>query len=86
MTCIDWDNKPAVWMDGLTGPDDIVEGSRVEAEGHMSSDLLVADKIKGRGNRVRVSSIAGNVNTGGGSFELVEGNIDVTTMDWHDYL
>lgn len=80
MTCIDWDNKPAVWMDGLTGPDDIVEGSRVEAEGHMNSDLLVADKIKGRGNRVRVSSVAGNVNTGAGSFELVEGNIDVTTM------
>lgn len=81
MTCIDWDNKPTVFMDGLTGPGDVVAGSRVEAEGHMVGGLLVADKIKGRGNRVRITSIAGNVDIGPGTFDLIEGNIEVTTMN-----
>ncbi len=80
MTCIDWDNKPARFMDGLVGPADVVQGSRVEAEGHIVGGLLVADKIKGRGNRVRVSSVAGNVNAGAGTFSLIEGNISVSTM------
>ncbi len=83
--CIDSSSKPAQWMDGLTAFADLVQGSRVEAEGHMVAgtprDYLRADKVKGRGNRVRVSSIATNVSSGAGTFQLVEGNIDVTTMD-----
>ena len=83
--CVDSDSKPAQWMDGLTSIDDLVQGSRVEAEGHMIAaapqDYLRADKVKGRGNRVRVSSLASNVNGGAGTFDLVEGNIQVSTMD-----
>ncbi len=82
MTCIDWDNKPAEFMDGLTVPADVVEGSRVEAEGHIAGGLLVADKIKGRGNRVRVTSIAGSVLSGPPcTFTLVDGKISVTIHD-----
>lgn len=82
--CIDSTSKPAQWLDGLTEFADLAQGSRVEAEGHMigtpPNHYLRADKVKGRGNRVRVSSIAGNVNTGAGSFTLVEGNITVSTV------
>jgi len=81
VTCIDWDLKPAVFMDGLLDSSEVTDGSRVEAEGHKNADgLLIADKIKGRGNRVRVTSIAGNVSVGAGTFELIEGNIQVSTM------
>ena len=63
--CIDSDSKPAQWMDGLSAFEDLVQGARVEAEGHMVSsspmNYLRADKIKGRGNRVRVSSVAETV-------------------------
>ena len=79
-TCINWDSVTASgWMDGLTGPDDMANGLRVEAEGHMVNGILIAEKIKGRGNRVRISSIAGNVTTSPDSFQLIEGNIDVVT-------
>ena len=87
--CIDSDSKPAQWMDGLTEFADLVRGSRVEAEGHMVSsspmDYLRADKVKGRGNRVRVSSIAENVLAGPPcTFTLIEGNISVTILDCVD--
>ena len=82
--CIDSSSNPAVWMDGLTMFDDMVQGSRVEAEGHMIGNApnhyMRADKVKGRGNRVRVSSIAGTVNAAAGTFALIEGKISVTTM------
>jgi hypothetical protein len=82
--CIDSSSKPALWMDGLTMFDDMVQGSRVEAEGHMigtaPNHYLRADKVKGRGNRVRVSSVAGTVNAAAGTFALIDGNISVTTM------
>jgi len=82
MTCIDWDSVPADgWMDGLNGPEDMAAGLRVEAEGHMVNGVLIAEKIKGRGNRVRISSIAGSVSTGPDTFRLIEGNIDVITID-----
>ena len=83
--CIDSDSKPAQWMDGLTAFEDLVQGARVEADGHMVSsspkDYLRADKIKGRGNRVRISSVAGDVLTGPCTFTLIEGNISVTVLD-----
>jgi hypothetical protein len=83
--CIDSDSKPAQWMDGLTQSADLVQGGRVEAEGHMVSsspvDYLRADKVKGRGNRVRISSVAENVLTGPCTFKLIEGNISVTVLD-----
>jgi hypothetical protein len=83
--CIDSNSIPAEWMDGLTAFADLAQGSRAEAEGRMISnptkDYLLADKVKGRGNRIRVSSIAGGVVAAAGTFELIEGNIDVTTMD-----
>lgn len=83
--CIDSDSKPAQWKDGLTEFADLVQGSRVEAEGHMVDsspmDYLRADKVKGRGNRVRISSIAENVTPGSCSFTLIEGNISVTVLD-----
>ncbi|MCH7882033.1 MAG: hypothetical protein IIB69_10775 [Proteobacteria bacterium] len=80
-TCIDWDSVDE-WMDGLDGPIDMVSGLRVEAEGHFNAagDLLIAEKIKGRGNRVRISAIAINVDTGAGSFDLFFGDIQVTTQ------
>lgn len=83
--CIDSSSKPAQWMDGLTEFADLVQGGRVEAEGHMVNsspvDYLRADKVKGRGNRVRISSVAGNVLTGPCTFTLIEGNISVTVLD-----
>lgn len=80
--CIDWD-LVVEWSDGLTGPVDMVSGIRVEAEGHFNAagDLLIAEKIKGRGNRVRVTSIVGNLNSTDGTFDLLEGNIQVSTQD-----
>jgi len=77
--CIDYDTRPAQWLDGLAGPEDMAQGSRVEAEGHMSGGVLIAEKIKGRGNRVRISSVAENVVAMAGTFTLVEGNISVIT-------
>jgi hypothetical protein len=84
--CIDSDSKPAQWMDGLTEFADLSQGARVEAEGHMVNsspmDYLRADKIKGRGNRGRISSVAENVVTVPPcAFTLVEGNISVTVLD-----
>jgi hypothetical protein len=81
-TCIDWDSMPSSgWQDGLTGPGDMESGLRVEAEGHFNaSGLLIAEKIKGRGNRVRITSTATNVNGGAGTFDLFFGDIQVTTM------
>ncbi len=81
-TCIDWDLVPSSgWMDGLSGPGDMEQGLRVEAEGHFNaSGLLIAKKIKGRGNRVRITSTASNVNGGAGTFDLFFGDIQVTTM------
>jgi hypothetical protein len=84
--CIDSSSKPAEWMDGLTEFADLVEGSRVEAEGHMvgtaPNNYLRADKIKGRGNRVRVSSIAENVVAGPPcTFTLVDSKISVEILD-----
>ena len=66
-------------MDGLTDESDMVSGIRVEAEGHFDSvGLLIAEKIKGRGNRVRITSTASNVSDPG--FDLFFGDIQVTTM------
>ncbi|MEE8364242.1 MAG: DUF5666 domain-containing protein [Gammaproteobacteria bacterium] len=80
-TCIDWDSVPSDgWMDGLTGEADMESGLRVEAEGHFNAtgDLLIAEKIKGRGNRVRITAVASNVGTGG--FDVFGGTIQVTTQ------
>jgi hypothetical protein len=78
------DSSSAIFMDGLEDVDSLVQGSRVEAEGHVIStlagDYLRADKIKGRGNRVRVTSIATNLDDIAGTFDLIAGNINVTTM------
>ena len=81
ITCIDWDSVPSSgWMDGLSGPGDMESDLRVEAEGHFNaSGLLIAEKIKGRGNRVRIASTASNVNGGAGTFDLFFGDIQVTT-------
>jgi hypothetical protein len=85
--CVDADSKPAEWLDGLEKGkfDDLVQGSRVEVEGHMIShptrDYLRADKVKGRGNRVRISSIASVIAGPPCSFTLIEGNINVTVVD-----
>jgi hypothetical protein len=82
MTCIDWDFVPSGgWMDGLTNSSDMVPGLRVEAEGHYNAaGLLIAEKIKGRGNRVKIRSVADNLNPGAGTFDLFFGAIQVTTM------
>ena len=77
-TCIDWDSVTE-WSDGLTGSIDMVNGLRVEAEGHFVGDLLVAEKIKGRGNEVRTTSTAGNISGVDGTFDLLNGDIQVTT-------
>ena len=77
-TCIDWDSVTE-WSDGLTGSIDMVNGLRVEAEGHFVGDLLVAEKIKGRGNEVRITSTAGNISGVDGTFDLLNGDIQVTT-------
>ena len=83
LICIDWDSVPSSgWMDGLTGPADMMPGLRVEAEGHFNAaGILIAEKIKGRGNRVRISAIASNVDgTGGpGTLDVFGGAIQVTT-------
>jgi len=83
-TCIDWDLVPSDgWMDGLTGSADMMPGLRVEAEGHFNlAGLLIAEKIKGRGNRVRISATVSNVDgTGGlGTLEVFGGAIQVTTQ------
>jgi len=77
--CIDYDNRPAVWMGGLTGPVDLAQGSRVEVEGHMLNGVLIGKKIKGRGNRVRISSVAKNVILADETFTLIDGKITVIT-------
>ena len=61
--CIDWSSVPSDgWQDGLTDERDLVSGLRVEAEGHYNADdLLIAEKIKGRGNQVRISAIASSI-------------------------
>ena len=83
--CIDSTSKPAQWLDGLDEFADLVQGSRVEAEGHMvgtaPNNYLRADKVKGRGNRVRISSVAETVDTVACTFTLIEGNISVTVLD-----
>jgi len=79
--CIDSDT--ALFMDGIKDSNDLMKGSRVEAEGHMISNptrgYLRADKIKGRGKRVRISSFATakSGTAAAGSFKLINGNIDV---------
>ncbi len=83
-TCVDWEMAPAEWMDGLSGFDDLVTGSRGEAEGHTNTDgLLIAEKIKGRGNRVRINATASNVGgTGGpGTLDVFGNAIQVTTQN-----
>jgi len=83
-TCINSDMVPAEWTDGLNEFNDLVTGSRTEAEGHINADgLLIAEKIMGRGNRVRINAIASNVGgTGGaGTLDLFSGSIQVTTLD-----
>ena len=82
MACIDWDSMSASgWKDGLTGPADMETGLRIEAEVHFSaSGLYIAEEIKGRGNRVRISSTATNVDGAAGTFDLFFGAIQVTTM------
>ena len=78
-TCIDWDSVPSDgWMDGLTDNNDMMSGLRVEAEGHFNADgLLIAEKIKGRGNRVRISAFASNI--GSDTFDVFGGAIQITT-------
>jgi hypothetical protein len=83
MTCIDWSSVSASgWQDGLTGPADMESGLRVESEGHFNAaGLLIAEKIKGRGNRVRITA---NVNTdskNGVTFKVFDNIIEVTTQD-----
>jgi hypothetical protein len=87
-TCINWDMVPAEWMDGLNDFNDLVTGSRAEAEGHTNTDgLLIAEKIKGRGNRVRINATASNVVDGGsgsGTLDVFGGvtqPIQVTALD-----
>ena len=71
------------WEDGLTGPADMVNGIRVEAEGHTNADgLLVADNIKGRGNRVRITAIPTD-NTDG-TFTFFSDTVTVTTSEATD--
>jgi len=77
------------WEDGLTEPADMVNGIRVEAEGHTNADgLLVADNIKGRGNRVRITAIPTDNNDGTTftffSDTATEKTITVTTSEATD--
>ena len=80
-TCIDWSSVPSNgWMDGLTDSDDLITGVRIEAEGHYNAaGVLVAEKIKGRGNRVRITSIAADT-ADDPNFKLFFGDIQVTTI------
>jgi hypothetical protein len=76
-TCIEW-NTDTEWSDGLESDADLLSGIRVEAEGHVNAvDVLIAEEIKGRGNRVRALSIPND--TGSGTFDLFGGAIQVTT-------
>ena len=76
-TCIDW-NTNTEWSDGLDSDADLLSGIRVEAEGHVNAaGVLIAEEIKGRGNRVRALSIP--TDTGAGTFNLFGGAIQVTT-------
>lgn len=80
-TCIDIDSV-SEWEDGIAGSADVVSGIRVEAEGHFSGDLLIAEEIEGRGSRVRVRAIpTDNLD---GTFTFFSGAIDVTTSDATD--
>ncbi|MDH3387683.1 MAG: DUF5666 domain-containing protein [Gammaproteobacteria bacterium] len=81
-TCIDWDSVPASgWMDGLADELDMVSGIRVEAEGHFNAaGLLIAEKIKGRGNRVRVSATVDAGSIGAGTFTVFDSIVAVTTQ------
>ena len=76
-TCIDWDLVDR-WEDGLDGPLDLVSGLRVEAEGHYVGDVLIAEKIKGRGNQVRITAIATNIDGTAGTLDVFGGDIQVT--------
>jgi hypothetical protein len=76
MTCIDWDFVME-WEDGLTGSSDLTSGQRVEVEGYFDNDLLIADEIKGRGNRVEILSTASLPSSA--DFDLLFGAIVVTT-------
>ena len=76
-TCIDW-NTNTEWSDGLNSEADLLVGIRVEAEGHVNAvGVLVAEEIKGRGNRVRALSIP--TDTGAGTFNMFGSAIQVTT-------
>lgn len=81
-TCIDWNSVPASgWMDGLADESDMVSGIRVEAEGHFNATgLLIAEKIKGRGNRVRVSATVDAMSIVAGTFTVFDGIVAVTTQ------
>ena len=80
-TCVDTESVPAEWMDGLASIDDLVTGSRVEVEGHFNAGVLIAEKVKGRGNRVRISAIVSNftITGGSGTLDVFGGAIQVTT-------
>ena len=79
------DSGTADWMDGLIDFGSLAQGSRVEAEGHMINatpvDYMRADEVKGRGNRVRIESIAGGVSVVNCEFTLIAGKIDVEVHD-----
>ena len=83
MTCIDWSSVSASgWQDGLTGPADMESGLRVESEGHFNAaGLLIAEKIKGRGNRVRITANVDTDSKNGVTFKVFDNIIEVTTQD-----
>ena len=88
-TCIDYSAVPTNgWFDGLTGPDDLVSGLRVEAEGHFNAQgVLVAEKIKGRGNQVRAEALATAItSTDGvnGTLTLFAGSIAPIEVTFQD--
>ncbi len=76
MICIDWDSVTE-WDDGLSDSSDLASGRRVEVEGYFDNDLLIADEIKGRGNRVEILSTASLPSSA--DFDLLFGAIVVTT-------
>ncbi len=81
-TCIDM-STVTEWEDGLNGPDDVLPGIRVEAEGYFNSvGVLIAEDMKMRGNQVRVRAIP--TDTGGGTFTFFSDAITVTTSDATD--
>jgi len=83
MTCIDWGSMPSNgWKDGLTGPDDMEQGMRVEAEGHFNAvGILIAEEIKGRGNRVRITATVDTDSIDGGTFWVFDNIVEVTTQN-----